>query len=126
VLLSVNTNAAPIDDLLAALRAERRALLGDDGDALPALAADKLRCLRQLQAALRTAPAAALAALAGSLALARRLNDDNSALLGARQSCNRARLDALLAACGQAASGVYGAGGELATRTTTARASASA
>jgi len=119
----VTTNAAPIDDLLAALRAERRALLGDDGDALPALAADKLRCLRQLQAALRTAPAAALA---GSLALAHRLNDENSALLGARQSCNRARLDALLAACGQAASGVYGAGGELATRTTTARASASA
>ncbi len=122
----MNANAAPIDELLAALRAERRALLGDDGDALPALAAETMRHLQHLQAALRTAAPAARAVLAERLAAARRLSEENSALLVARQASNRTRLEALLAACGQAASGVYGARGELACSTIEPRAAASA
>ena len=116
-----------LDQLLQTLRAEQAALVRYDGDALPALASRKAETLDHLSVALRAAPAAARAVLADTLASAQRINDTNAALVAARMTVNRARLDTLLSLTGHAgAAGVYGARGDLSTPATSARASASA
>lgn len=115
-----------LEDLLRTLRDEQSALVSNDADVLPALAAAKAQHLDHLSAALRAAPAAARAVLADRLNTAQRLNDTNAALVAARMTVNRARLDTLLSLSGHAAAGLYGARGDLASPATSVRASASA
>jgi len=113
-------------DLLRTLRDERAALLSNDADRLPALAALKAQQLDRLSAALRAAPAAARAVLADPLRAARRINDSNATLVTTRMAVNRARLDTLLSLAGHAAAGLYGARGDLLNPTASVRAGATA
>ena len=116
-----------LNELLQTLRAEQQALVRGDADVLPELAATKAQALDHLSAALRAAPASARAVLADALNTARHINDTNAALVAARMTVNRARLDTLLSLGGHASgAAVYGARGELPTVSAAPRASASA
>jgi flagellar biosynthesis/type III secretory pathway chaperone len=116
-----------LNELLQTLRAEQQALVRGNADVLPELAATKAKALDHLSAALRAAPASARAVLADALNTAQHINDTNAALVAARMTVNRARLDTLLSLAGHAGgAGLYGARGEFNTTTSSARASASA
>jgi flagellar biosynthesis/type III secretory pathway chaperone len=116
-----------LEELLQTLRAEQAALVRGDADALPELAATKARALDHLSTALRAAPAAARAVLADPLNSARQINDTNAALVAARMTVNRARLDTLLSLAGHATTaGTYGVRGDLAAPAAPLRTSASA
>jgi flagellar biosynthesis/type III secretory pathway chaperone len=114
-------------DLLQTLRAEQRALVQGDADALPALAGAKSQAFDRLAAAVRSAPLAERAELLDALTEAQRVNDTNAALVASRMAVNRARLDALLSLAGHdTGNAVYGAQGNRPTPAASPRASASA
>lgn len=108
--------AAPLlEDLLSALQTEQAALMRGDADALPALAEAKSQAFDRMSRAMRGAGRADRLALLDAVSAAQRINDLNAALVSARLSANRARLDAVLALTGIAREpALYGARGALA------------
>lgn len=92
------TVAGPLlDALISTLQSEQTALVRDEADALAALADAKAQAFDRLARAMRGASRADRLALLDAMTTAQRLNDVNAALVSARMSANRARLDTLLA-----------------------------
>jgi flagellar biosynthesis/type III secretory pathway chaperone len=112
------TAAAPasplLDELIATLQSEQAALVRGETDALPALAAAKSGMFDRISRAMRGASRTDRIALLDAMSAAQRINDVNAALVAARLSANRARLDAVLALTGTVREpALYGARGAL-------------
>jgi flagellar biosynthesis/type III secretory pathway chaperone len=112
------TAAAPasplLDELVATLQSEQAALVRGETDALPGLAAAKSGMFDRISRAMRGASRTDRIALLDVMSAAQRINDVNAALVAARLSANRARLDAVLALTGTVREpALYGARGAL-------------
>jgi flagellar biosynthesis/type III secretory pathway chaperone len=112
------TAAAPalplLDELVATLQSEQAALVRGETDSLPALAAAKSGMFDRISRAMRGASRTDRIALLDVMSAAQRINDVNAALVAARLSANRARLDAVLALTGTVREpALYGARGAL-------------
>jgi flagellar biosynthesis/type III secretory pathway chaperone len=107
--------ASPLlDELIATLQSEQAALVHGETDALPGLAAAKSTMLDRISRAMRGASRTDRLALLDAMSAAQRINDVNAALVAARLSANRARLDAVLALTGTVREpALYGARGAL-------------
>ena len=107
--------ASPLlDELIATLQSEQAALVHGETDALPGLAAAKSTMLDRISRAMRGASRTDRLALLDAMSAAQRINDVNAALVAARLSANRARLDAVLALTGTVREpALYGALGAL-------------
>lgn len=92
-----------LDTLLAALKAERDALVRGETEAMATASALKSDALQQMAGALRAETVQARAEIIPRLNEAQRLNELNAALVASRAAVARARLDALLGAAGLAA-----------------------
>ena len=125
--MTTATAAAPLlDALISTLRSEQDALVRGEADALPGLADAKAQGFERLSRAMRGASRADRLALLEAMTAAQRINDVNAALVAARLSANRARLDAVLALTGTVREpALYGTRGAL-SAATSLRASASA
>lgn len=97
---TVTTASALLEALRSTLQSEQSALVRGEADALPALADAKAQAFEQISRAMRGASRADRLALLDAMTAAQRLNDVNAALVAARLSANRARLDAVLALTG--------------------------
>lgn len=125
--MTAATAAAPLlDALISTLQSEQAALVRGEADALSDLADAKARAFERISRAMRGASRADRLALLDMMSAAQRINDVNAALVAARLSANRARLDAVLALSGTVREpALYGTRGAL-SAAASSRASASA